>query len=210
MSTIIANVSRMHSSTATTILKYLARQELLKTRMTTFTVPRFPQPVHLSDVKEAFVAVADACGFDKEKMLFSYNQGIEVYCPEKLFEKIFRAVFVTEKLFPVTRTENVEGSMAPLPTLFIGSEKTQVRQIPLTEQRPWPFKFLLELGGCIVCRPLDRRDFALELRQYLNNFPQFQIKVDAKEWPDGSILVFTYYFVTLEKRDRKGNVNVPS
>ena len=154
------------------------------------------------------MAVADAAGFDQKAMLFSYNHGIEVYCPDRLFEKLFKAIFITEKLYPVSRSDNLEGG--PLPTLFVGSEKTQIRQIPLAETRPWPFKFLLELGGCIVCRPSDERDFVLELKQYLNNHPQYMIKVDAKKWPDGSICVFTYYFATVDKHHRKGNVNVPS
>ncbi len=208
----------MHSSTAATLLRELAKRELLTTVMTTFMVPRYPQPIHVLDVKEAFVAVADAAGFDARmgKMEFTFDAGVEVWCTEKLFDKLFKVVFVTEKLFPKHRSDNVQAPAprlnggAPLPTLFIGREKTQVRQIPLTETRPWPFKFLLELGGMIVCRPSDKRDFVLELKQFLNNHPQFSVKVDAKEWPDGSIVVFTYWFSVLPKRERKANVNVPS
>lgn len=198
----------MHSSTAATLLRHLAKCELLTTSMTTFAVPRYPQPIHVHDVKEAFVAVADAAGYGPNNMRFTYHLGIEVYCRDTLFEKIFKVVFVTEKMFPKNRSDNIEGP-APLPTLFIGSEKTQVRQIPLVETRPWPFKFLLELGGMIVCRPSDERDFALELKQFLNNHPQFEIKVQAKKWPDGSIAVFTYWFGVLPKKIRKHNVNVP-
>jgi hypothetical protein len=199
----------MHSSTAVLILRELAKRELLTTVMTTFSVPRFPQLVHVHDIKEAFIAIADAAGQGPSSLEFSYATGIDVYCKEKLFDKIFKAVFVTEKLFPKHRNDINEGP-APLPTLFIGSEKTQVRQIPLTETRPWPFKFLLELGGMIVCNPVDKRDFILELKQYLNNHPQYSIKVDAKEWPDGKIAVFTYWFSVLPKKQRKANVNVPS
>jgi hypothetical protein len=141
--------------------------------------------------------------------VISYNAGIEVYCREVLFEKIFKVVFVNEKLFPKSRSDNVEGPGAPLPTLFIGSEKTQVRQVPLANTRPWPFKFLLELGGMIVCKPADKRDFALELRQFINNHPQFKMGIDAKECPDGSVAVFTWWFQRLDKRDRKKNLNVP-
>ncbi len=200
----------MHSSTAATLLRELAKRELLTTLMTTFMVPRYPQPIHVHDIKEAFIAIADAAGQGPTAMEFSYNHGIEVYCREKLFDKLFKVVFITEKLYPKHRSDNVDGPVAPLPTLFIGAEKTQVRQIPLTETRPWPFKFLLELGGMIVCRPSDERDFVLELKQYLNNHPQYSIKVDAKKWPDGSIAVFTYWFNVLPKRERKSNVNVPS
>lgn len=199
----------VHSSTATVVLQHLAKQELLKTKLTSFMVPRYPQPVHVLDVKEAFVAVADAAGHDERDLKFTYNAGIEVYCREKLFEKIFKVVFVNQKLFPIERGGNLEGYMAPLPTLFVGSEKTQVRQIPMGQVRPWPFKFLLELGGMIVCAPENKRDFVLELKQYLNNHPQFSVKVDAKEWPDGKIAVFTWWFEKLPSRDRKKNVNVP-
>jgi len=202
----------MHSSTAVTLLKYLARQELLTSKMTTFTVPRHPQPIHLHDIKEAFIAVADAAGYGPKNMIFRYDLGIEVYCRDTLFDKIFKVVFILEKMYPKHRSDNIQvpgpRSDAPLPTLFVGRDKTQVRQIPLTETRPWPFKFLLELGGMIVCRPSDRRDFVLELKQFLNNHPQFDIKVDAKEWPDGSIAVFTYWFNVLPKKERKHNVNV--
>ena len=192
------------------ILRELARKELLTTRMTTFMSPRFPMVAHVHDIKSAFVALADACGFDANAMVFTYNHGIEIYCREKLFEKLFKLVFITEKLFPKYRSDNVDGPVAPLPTLFIGSEKTQVRQIPLGQTRPWPFKFLLELGGMIVCTPPNERDFILELKQFLNNHPQYAIKVDAKKWPTGEICVFTYWFNVLPKTERKKNVNVPS
>lgn len=202
----------MHSSTASHILRDLARRELITTLMTSFMVPRYPQPVHVQDIKQAFIAIADAAGYGPANMSFSYNAGIEVYCRETLFEKLFKVIFINEKLFPKKRSDNLaksENEVAPLPTLFIGSEKTQIRQIPLSETRPWPFKFLLELGGMIVCRPSDERDFILELKQFLNNHPQFKVAVDAKKWPDGSIAVFTYWFETLPKRQRKHNVNVP-
>lgn len=176
--------------------------------MTTFEIPMTPQPVHLDDVRDAFIALADKCGFDRDKLKFTRVIGLEVYTPDRLFEKLFKIVFTNEQLFPVRKTDNVAGQ-APLPVLFIGSEKTQVRQIPLSVEPPWPFKFLLELGGMIVCKPPDVKDFLKELQQFLNNHPQYKIKVDAKEWPDGEIAVFTYWFQTLDKKTRKQNVNVP-
>lgn len=191
------------------ILRELAKREMLTTRMTTFMVPRHPQVVHLNDVRDAFVAVADAAGYEPTALRFTYTAGIEAYCPHRLFEKIFKVVFVSEKLFPKNRSDNVNEPGAPLPILYVTSEKTQVRQIPLAETRPWPFKFLLELGGMIVCKPSDKRDFALELRQFINNHPQFRLGIEAKECPDGSVAVFTWWFETLDKRERKKNLNVP-
>jgi hypothetical protein len=146
-------------------------------------------------------------------MVSTLGVSLDVWCRARLFEKIFGAVFVKQKLFPVERTDNMEGYRGrelPLPALYVGSEKTQVRQIPLARERPWPFRFLLELGGTIVCVPEDRRDFVLEMRQFLNNYPQFEVRVDAKEWPTGEVLVYTWWFRQLPKSERRSNVNVPS
>jgi hypothetical protein len=173
-------------------------------------VPQYPQPVNLFDVRDAFVALADKFGYSRSDVIFTQGLGLEVYCAHRLFEKIFKVVFVSEKLFPRKQPGNVEGRGGlDLPNLFVGRDKTQVRQIPLTEDPPWPFRFLLELGGMIVCRPVDRRDFFLELKQFLNNHPQFSVKVDAREWPDGSVAVFTWWFERLDKKSKKKNLNVP-
>lgn len=198
----------MHQTTALVLLQHLARNELLQVDNTTFYVPPYPQPVHLLDVKEAFEALRDSTSTPKSQLVFTSGYGLHVWTSGKFFEKLFKVVFINEKMFPRARTGNM-GREAPLPTLFIGAEKTQVRQIALAETRPWPFKFLLELGGMVVCRAADRRDLLLELRQYLNNFPQYRIKVDAKEWPDGSVAIFTWWFEQLPKLQRKSNVNVP-
>lgn len=167
-----------------------------------------PQPIHLDDVRDAFIALADKCGFDRDKLHITRNIGIEIYTPDRLFEKLFKIIFSNEQLYPVKRSDNIDG-VAPLPSLFIGAEKTQVRQIPLTAAPPWPFKFLLELGGMIVCEPPDTKEFLKELQTFLNNHPQYRIKVDAKEWPDGKIAVFTYWFETLSRKQKRGNLNVP-
>lgn len=203
----------MHGTTAVVLLQQLARHELLQVKHTTFYVPPYPQPIHLLDVKECFEALRDTFGLSKTSVMFTHGTGLSVWTSGKFFEKVFKLVFINEKLYPVERTGNLKGDMgreAPLPTLFIGSEKTQVRQIPLAETRPWPFKFLLELGGMIVCRSTNKRDMLLELRQFLNNHPQYKIKVDAKEWPDGSVAIFTWWFEKLPRLERKHNVNVPS
>lgn len=180
--------------------------------MTTFRVHRYPQPVHLLDVREAFKALEDYIGPKKGHLLITTGSGLEAWCHEKLFDKLFKIIYVNQKLYPkqgMLVTEGYGGRDLPLPTLFIGSEKTQVRQIPLSETRPWPFRFLLELGGMVVCRPTDRKDFLKELRQFVNNYPQYEIGVDAKEWPDGSIAVFTWWFRKLPRAERKKNVNAP-
>ena len=203
----------MQPTTAQFILQSLARQGLVEVKMTTFRVPKYPQPVDLRDVRESFKSLSECIGYPKGHLILTLGSGLEAWCHEKLFEKLFKIVFINQKVFPVSRTSNTEGFQGrdlPLPTLFIGSEKTQVRQIPLSETRPWPFKFLLELGGMIVCRAPDRKDFLKELRQFVNNYPQYEIGVDAKEWPDGNIAVFTWWFRKLPRVERKGNVNVPS
>lgn len=200
----------MHQTTALVLLKELARRNLLDVKMTTFMVPQYPQPVHHNDIKEAFIALADSLGHDPKEIRISRVYGIEARVSEKLFEKLFKIIFVNEKLFPAQKHEGNDPSVqTPLPTLFVNSEKTQFRQIPLAEQRPWPFRFLLELGGMIVVRTSDYRDMLLELKQFLNNHPRFEVRVTAKERPDGTIAIMTYWFRELPKIERKGNVNVP-
>lgn len=106
--------------------------------------------------------------------------------------------------------EHVPGHMPLLPSIFIGSEKTQVRQIPLVSGPPYPFRFLLELGGMIVLAPgQSPRDVLGELEQYLNNFPQFQVKVALNECPDGTVAIHTYWFNRLLPEDARNNINVP-
>lgn len=200
----------MHQTTALHLLQDLARLELLSFRDTTFRVEKYPQPVHLTDAKEAFQVLAEFAKAKKSDYLMTLGHGLEVWTSGPLFEKLFKVIFVHQKLYPTERSSNVKGSEAPLPTLFIGAEKTQVRQIPLATTRPWPFKFLLELGGMIVVRSADYRDVLLELRQYLNNHPRYRVKVDAKEWPDGSVAIFTWWFEELPKLERKKNLNVPN
>ena len=205
----------MHSSTAVTLLKYLAKLELLEVVETTFQVPNYPAPIHRNDVMDAFRAIGDAAGLkknDKKIRFFWFASHLQIWCYEKIFEKIFKIVFIDEKLFPVRRTEMVEGDggrLPTLPSLFIGNEKTQVKQIPLIETPPWPFKFLLELGGMIVCRPQDPKAFLGELKQFINNHPQCEMKVHAEQWEDKSIVVVTTWFAILPQKQRKKNLNVP-
>lgn len=190
----------MQPNTAVVLLSYLARKGILTTRMTTFMVPSVPQPVDLNDIKDAFESLRQRIDAKKGDMHVTVGAGVWVWCREKTFEKLFKIVFINQKLFSVEDREGVQGHGGPLPTLFIGSEKTQIRQIPLTDRPPWPFKFLLELGGSIVCRPENYRDFILALRQFMSNYPQVRIEVDLKEWPDGSIYVHTWWFETVGKR----------
>lgn len=195
----------MHHSTAIFTLRFLAREELLQVRGTTFRYVSAPQPVHILDVREAFQSIADFLGATKGQVIFSAGTALDVWCQGSVFEKIFKAIYIVEKLFPVVVSENDEGFSGrdlPLPSLFIGSEKTQVRQIPLVESPPWPFKFLLELGGAIVCAPDDRREFVAQARQFLGNHPQFDIRVDIKEWPDGKVILFTWWFGRVSGEDR--------
>jgi hypothetical protein len=202
----------MHGSTAAHILRDLARRELLSVRDTTFTYVRYPHPVHPRDVKEAFVALADHLYAKKSDLTVTVGESVDAWTSEKLFEKLFKIIYVDQKLFPVIRSQNLEGfrsDQAPLPSLTVSSEKTQIRQIPLVDVPPWPFRHLLELGGMIVCRPKDRREFLTEMKTYLNNFPQFRMKVHAEEWPTGEILVVTTFFAEMAITHKKENLNVP-
>lgn len=201
----------MHSSTAMFILRYLARQGLFQTRDTSFMLKPFPRPIHGSDVKEAFLSVAHTANVPEDRILFSIQDPHwYVHLPDRLFERVFKAIYLDEKLLP----GQYEGSSGPkvreteLPTLFIGNEKTQIRQIPYAEQRPWPFRFLMELGGMIVVRPDHPVSFVKELKQYVNNHPTYDIRVDARENPDGTISVFTYYFKEVPREMRRRHVNV--
>src|SRR5690606_37745006 len=102
--------------------------------------------------------------------LVSRNFGVEVWTSDRAFEKLFRLLFTLEKKFP---EEGLPAHAAPLPTLFVGAEKTQVRQVPLVTEPPWPFRFLLELGGMVVVKTDDRAAMFRDLRQFLNNHPQY-------------------------------------
>lgn len=202
----------MHVKTAVHMLKFLAREGLLTSKMTTFRLSRHPESLDVADVKEAFQVLENRVGDTVRCRYTTSKAAMEVWCHERVFDKIFHAVFILEKVFPqqsgTDRLEGVRGREDELPVLYVSAEKTQVRQIPLVSVPPWPFKFLLELGGCIVCTPVDRRDFALELRQYLNNHPQFEIRVQLKEWPTGEVLVFTWWLRALPKIEAKENLNV--
>lgn len=204
--------SPVHHTTAQVLLQYLARQELVKVEDSTFVVDKYPQPVIFADVIDSFRAIQYFVGAKRSELKITSGSRLEAWTSQRLFDILFRTMFVSQRLYPVVRSSRFEGDMgAPLPNLFVGAEKTQVRQIPLVEDPPWPFRFLLELGGMVVCRPRDRLDFLKELRQFLNNHPQFVVKVDVKTWPDGSQAVYTWWFEALSKRrEIRGNVNVES
>lgn len=171
-------------------------------------VDKYPELYDHRDTEQAFRALAEKLGFRvNTHFRVARNWGVECWCCEPFFEKLFKLLFLAEGLLPTTWSEGVQGG-SPLPSLFIGSEKTQIRQIPLSVERPWPFKFLLELGGMIVVRTDDKREFLKELKQYVNNHPQYQIGLHAKERPDGTIAIFTYWFEEVSKKLRKENLNV--
>lgn len=202
----------MRASTAIYILRKLAREGVMTTRSCTFIVPPYPEIVAGEDVYEAIWALAESLGYKKKDVRVFSKQGIIVWVSPKLFERLYKRIFVEEKLphIPEGIRSRMTDEPSPLPSLFIGREKTQIRQIPLTDRPPWPFHFLLELGGMVVLKPNNPRDMLLALKQFLNNHPQFEIRVEAKECPDGSIAIFTYWFKELNIAYRKENVNVPS
>lgn len=182
----------MHSSTGVILLKKLLELKLIRVSGQNFAIPPHPEPIHHLDVKEAFIAVADGMGHDKKDLTFLKGYGLLVHAKAKLFDKLYKVIFINSGY----REENmsrVSDAPAPLPTLFIGAEKTQIRQIPLVEERPFPYKFLLELGGMIVVKS-DKKSVARELRQFLLNYPQIEARVSMKEWPDGSLALYTWFF----------------
>lgn len=201
----------MMPSTAEFLLQGLVRQNLITSRMTTFRVEKYPRPVAHADVKEAFRVLQRESGLPVKCIeIVGSRDMIDVWCHEKLFDMLFKVLFANQQLFPQPQSPIMRDDRGTLPTLFVSSEKTQIRQIPIAETRPWPFKFLLELGGMIVCRSTNRRDMLLELRQFMRNHPQYEIRVDAKEWPDGSVAIFTWWFRGLSRLESKENMNVPS
>lgn len=199
----------MYPKTALYLLQTLARERMITVRHTTFVLPNYPQPVNLKDVRHAFESMREYLKFRPRDAIYTEGSGFEAWCSGPFFEKMFDMLFVKQMIWPKAPAESVHGG-GPLPNIFVGTEKTQFRQIPLVSEKPWPFRFLLELGGMVVVqRPSDPRDVALELRQFLNNHPQFRVKVSAKEWPDGSIAIFTWWFEHVPKLQRRKNVNVP-
>lgn len=191
----------MFYSTAEVILKHLVRADLVRVTGTTFMVPRHPQPVDLRDVREAFEALVEKAGHSPRDARYSSNFGLEVWVRDRLFEKLYKVLFVRQKV--ASRPGQEGGEFGPgLPSLFVGVDKTQVRQVPLVSQPPWPFKFLMELGGMLVVRTDDRRGLLVALRQYLLNFPQFQVGVEAKEAPDGTVVLFTWWFQKVSVLER--------
>lgn len=187
-------------STAEVLVKHLVRLNLVNVTGTMFLVRKHPEPVDLRDVREAFEALVEKAGHSPRDVRFSTNFGLEVWVRERLFEKLYKVLFTRQMIL----ARDGEGSGGrDLPNIFVGADKTQVRQIPLVSQRPWPFKFLLELGGMVVIRTTDVRGMMQELRQYLSNFPQFQLGIEMKEAPDGSIVLFTWWFQRSDLLERK-------
>ena len=186
-------------------LRILVAREAITVRNTTFRYEPFGHAAHVSDVKELFLTLIERIGgFSKgaEYMVTAGMNALDLWTNEALFNKLFDLLYIKQKLVPVTKHVDSYLDPSPLPTLFIGREKTQVRQIPLVSERPWPFKFLLELGGMVICKTDNRRDLLLELRQFMANFPQVDLKVHAEEWPDGEILIVTTWFRILDKEER--------
>jgi hypothetical protein len=198
----------MHHTTALHILNSLNDLGLLTVRDQMFRVEKYPMPVHLADVKEAFLALIDHFHCDRKDYFLTVGHGIEIEMREKLFEKFYTILYIKQKKTEKKRPESLEKTSI-LPTLFIGHEKTQVRQIPLAHERPWPFRMLLELGGMIVCKTKNRRDLLMELRQYLNNHPQYDIKVSVHDWPTGEVAIHTWWFANVPVREKRAHVNIP-
>lgn len=196
----------MHPLAAKALIQHLHREGVLHTRAQTFWVDLYPRILDNADIHEAFCVLAESMGFKRRDLTKFTQSGYIVRMPEKMFEKLYGQIFSSRKLAEKNRETR---EPAPLPVLFIGREKTQVRQIPVVSSPPWPFHFLMEMGGMIVVSTRDRKRLYESLRQYLNNHPQYDVRVDAKELPDGKISIFTYWFQELKITHRKEHMNVP-
>lgn len=195
----------MHPLAAKALLLHLHREGVLHTRAQTFWVDMYPRILDTADIHEAFTVLAESMGFKRSSLTKFTQSGYIVRMPEKLFQKIHELLYSRRKERHMERRQEP----GPLPVLFIGREKTQVRQIPVVSSPPWPFHFLMEMGGMIVVSTRDRKRLYESLRQYLNNHPQYDVRVDAKELPDGKISIFTYWFQELKITHRKEHMNVP-
>jgi len=159
-----------------------------------FIIERTPEIIHPDDIVIAFKTIGESLDYDQRTLLFNSTRSrLIVYLHEGLFEKLYTALFTKQNI--MGRTVMEEGVRhRELPTLFLNAEKTQVRQIPLMEEPPWDFKFLLELGGCIVIRTDDIMKASEECRQFMLNHSQWDMRVELKQMPDGSYMFFTYWF----------------
>lgn len=199
----------MYPSTAIFILKHLSTNELLEIHSTLFVLRPFPRPIHEHDVREAFLAAAREAKIPETELSVTKRGTYwSIWVPYQLFDKLYKIMYTDENVLPA----KFEGSPGPkrvnLPALFTTREKTQTRQIPLAVERPWPFIHLMELGGMIIVKTDDPESMIKELRQFLNNHPRYDVRVDARVLDDNSISIFTYWFKDLPPSERKNRVNI--
>lgn len=139
------------------------------------------------------------------------NNILVVKLYQHVFDRIFKILYEVPDGRSRKKLPEYEEFTPVLPSIFIGNEKTQIRQIPLVDGPPYPFRFLLELGGMIVLkRPKDPVSVTMALRQFLNNHPQYRPRIAVHECPDDTVVLYTYYIETVESRRKaRQNLNVP-
>lgn len=192
----------MQQETALYILRQLAKLDLIWERSGTFVVEGTPRPIHFSDIQSAFKALSDVVDKRTDRRhpstLFDVTQSrIIVYCGNGVFNKLYEIIFTKQNLVSNSRTDTSteEGRRdRELPTLFVSPDKTQVRQIPLMEDEPFDYRFLLELGGMIIVKTDDIMKITGQVQQFLNNYPQYDTRVELKRCPDETFAFFTYWF----------------
>lgn len=195
----------LHHTSATVLLRHYAKEGVVEVGESHFAARPYYVPHSSQDLRDAFVALTESLGYAKHELEIYDKHGLLVSCTPKLFQDLHEVIF--SDVSPTSRPQTLPHH-APLPTIFIGDEKTQVRQIPYADGPPWPYHFLLELGGMIIVRAPDPRAFISGLRQFLNNYPQLEVRVDAKEWPGGEMAVFTWWCQRLKGVRARQNINV--
>lgn len=199
----------MHPYTSTIFLRHLVQLGHVSAQGRCFTI-QCGNNVSIDDVEEALTSLINKVKNKHPVKIDKSNYILSVTLYQSVFDRVFKILYEV----PDGRRKKppVDPEFTPvLPSIFIGNEKTQVRQIPLVDGPPYPFRFLLELGGMIVLkRPKDPVSVTMALRQFLNNHPQYRPRIAVHECPDDTVVLYTYYIETVEsRREARQNLNVP-
>lgn len=205
----------MDNRTAVMHLRYLMMTGFISARDKTLVVSGNPKVICLEDVESAFESIFSTIALSRvhsQKIysITSTSNSVTVTMPQRLMDRIIK--IIGNEPDQRLKKPPVDPEFTPvLPSIFIGNEKTQVRQIPLVDGPPYPFRFLLELGGMIVLkRPKDPVSVTMALRQFLNNHPQYRPRIAVHECPDDTVVLYTYYIETvMSRREARQNLNVP-
>lgn len=200
----------MHHYTSTIFLRHLVQLGHVSAQGRTFTV-QCGMNVSVDDTEEAFISLLNKVNNTRPIKIDKSNNILVVKLYQHVFDRIFKILYEVPDGRSRKKLPEYEEFTPVLPSIFIGNEKTQIRQIPLVDGPPYPFRFLLELGGMIVLkRPKDPVSVTMALRQFLNNHPQYRPRIAVHECPDDTVVLYTYYIETVESRRKaRQNLNVP-